>query len=430
MNDFASFEKTIIRELSCRLCLCTDIVKLKPLNAETKRKIRKIFGIVIRSDDSLPKAICHECLCQLTNIHLYAVKVDKTQKFLEFHSIKTEKQNNKYDPLPQSASADAACRSTKHNNDKPQTIDSNNTNEKKKTSSEKPLNKQKGDVKETSSAPRSKSTSNMKYKEDMPLEEFLATEMVENSLFEPPPVSEKPNSDRAKENDSDKLVDTVVLINGKPAAEGADLDKQISSFYKMECCICHEADFHFRSLMRHYKDKHGVPGYVTCCNKKFHYFHPKRLIEHMAFHLQPNIFMCHSCHENFETSRDLSEHQNNGGRSNGKILCPKCSERYPTYKELGNHMQSHRAEYPQCDYCTKQLKSYPRKKTVNNMEDLYLCSQCIRILKSIEKQEKELKERTKPIDGKKSEKKYQKFRQTIEYLADMSPENSPAKTAN
>lgn len=47
MNDFASLEKTIVRELSCRLCLCTDVVKLKPLGTEIKRKIKKIFNIVV-----------------------------------------------------------------------------------------------------------------------------------------------------------------------------------------------------------------------------------------------------------------------------------------------------------------------------------------------------------------------------------------------
>lgn len=47
MNDFASFEKIIVRELSCRLCLCTDVAKLKPLTTEMKRKIKKLFSIVV-----------------------------------------------------------------------------------------------------------------------------------------------------------------------------------------------------------------------------------------------------------------------------------------------------------------------------------------------------------------------------------------------
>lgn len=45
MNDFATLEKTIVRELSCRLCLCTDVSKLKPLNAEVKRKIKRLFDV-------------------------------------------------------------------------------------------------------------------------------------------------------------------------------------------------------------------------------------------------------------------------------------------------------------------------------------------------------------------------------------------------
>ena len=48
MNDFANLEKTIVRELSCRLCLCTDVVKLKPLSAEVKRKIKRLFDILVK----------------------------------------------------------------------------------------------------------------------------------------------------------------------------------------------------------------------------------------------------------------------------------------------------------------------------------------------------------------------------------------------
>lgn len=47
MNDFGHLEKIIVRELSCRLCLCTDVMKLKPLSAEVKRKLKRLFDIVV-----------------------------------------------------------------------------------------------------------------------------------------------------------------------------------------------------------------------------------------------------------------------------------------------------------------------------------------------------------------------------------------------
>lgn len=47
MNDFSHLEKIIVRELSCRLCLCTDVMKLKPLSAEVKRKLKRLFDIVV-----------------------------------------------------------------------------------------------------------------------------------------------------------------------------------------------------------------------------------------------------------------------------------------------------------------------------------------------------------------------------------------------
>lgn len=145
--------------------------------------------------------------------------------------------------------------------------------------------------------PKKKSPSDMKFLEVMPMEEFAVTERVDKSLLNSgtsthkPPQNLKDVAKTEAEDYMNDVLDPIVLIDGRPAKQGAALDRQITLFYKMECCICHENGFHFKSLMKHYKDRHGVPGYVSCCDKKFHYFYPKKIIEHMAYHLQPNIFM-------------------------------------------------------------------------------------------------------------------------------------------
>ncbi|XP_026738991.1 uncharacterized protein LOC113501890 isoform X1 [Trichoplusia ni] len=403
MNDFANLEKTIVRELSCRLCLCTDVVKLKPLSAEVKRKIKRLFDIMVRTDDTLPKAICHDCLQQVSALHLYAVKVEKTQKFLEFHKMKMQEEkrdvpSDKMHPII----ATLSIQNLPENQKK-----LNQAQSKPKTP---PPDHQQGDAKPSKNkVPKKKSPSDMKFMEAMTLEEFASTEKVDKTLLSTPGPRalvlhtntkkereiQRDQSNKTDVDFSTDSLDPLVLLDGRPAKQGAALDRQITLFYKMECCICHENGFHFRSLMKHYKERHGVPGYVTCCDKKFHYFYPKKIIEHMAFHLQPNIFMCPSCHQNFQTSQELYEHQSNGGRSEGKIVCPRCSERYPTYHELGWHIITHRSDKLQCDYCGKQLKHHHRKKTINHMEDVILCSQCMRQLKAIEKQEKEIKEKIK-----------------------------------
>ncbi|KAG6453197.1 hypothetical protein O3G_MSEX008009 [Manduca sexta] len=419
MNDFANLEKTIVRELSCRLCLCTDVVKLKPLSAEVKRKIKKLFDIVIRSDDALPKAICHDCLQHVANLYLYAIKVEKTQKFLEFHRLKTFEEKRETQVQPDIKMRPIIPIASAHN-----VTDTKKTNITKSTP---PSETNQGDTKQPKPKvlPKKKSPSDLRFMEAMTLEEFAKTERVDKSLLStsssnksPAHANERKDS-RKKEfvksvEPLDDTLDPIVIIDGRPAKQGPALDKQITLFYKMECCICHEKGFHFRSLMRHYKDRHGVPGYVTCCEKKFHYFYPKKIIEHMAFHLQPNIFMCPSCHQNFQTSQELTDHQSNGGRSEGKILCPRCSERFPTFHELGWHIITHRTDKMQCDYCGKLLKHHHRKKTINHMEDVILCSLCIRALKNIEKQEKDIKEKIK-VKGNDAItlQKYQKFRQAM-----------------
>ncbi|XP_026758813.2 zinc finger protein weckle-like [Galleria mellonella] len=420
MNDFANLEKTIVRELSCRLCLCNDVVKLKPLNAEVKRKIKRFFDIIIRTDDNLPKAICHDCLQQVSLIHLYTIKVERTQKFLDFHKMKNIEE--KRDQQTNDNKMQPAITQLTH--------DFKDTNKKINNLPKSPPTEfQQGDAKPTKQIiPKNKSPSDMKFMEAMPLEEFAKTESVDKSLLNSTssanktPVQNVITKEASKKGTSTSQsrdlvndpLDPVVLINGRPAKQGAALDKQITLFYKMECCICHEKGFNFRSLMKHYKDRHGVPGYVTCCEKKFHYFYPKKIIEHMAFHLQPNIFMCPSCHQNFQSSQELIDHQSNGGRSDGKIICPRCSERFPTYHELGWHVITHRTDKQQCDYCGKILKHHHRKKTVNQMENVILCSQCVRTLKNIEKQEKDIKEKLKVKNNDAiTLQKYQKFRQAM-----------------
>ena len=155
---------------------------------------------------------------------------------------------------------------------------------------------QQGDVKLLKTHQKKKSPSHMKFLEAMPLEEFAVSESLDKSLLNTNP-SNKTSKDIKKiqnhtsDNFANEVLDPIVLIDGRPAKHGAELDKQISLFYKMQCCICQGQGFNFKSLMKHYKERHGVPGYVTCCDKKFHYFYPKKIIEHMAYHLQPNIFM-------------------------------------------------------------------------------------------------------------------------------------------
>lgn len=226
-------------------------------------------------------------------MHLYAVKVEKTQKFLDFHKLKSIEEKKDHMTLEKTNFMTSSQSS--------QNISESN---KKQANAPKPKTPpsehQQGDVKPNKkSIPKKKSPSDMKFMEAMPMEEFAKTEKVDRSLLNStivvnkPPEKEKKetNKKESREEEMSETLDPIVLIDGRPARQGAALDKQITLFYKMECCICHEKGFHFRSLMKHYKERHGVPGYVTCCEKKFHYFYPKKIIEHMAFHLQPNIFM-------------------------------------------------------------------------------------------------------------------------------------------
>lgn len=229
-------------------------------------------------------------------LHLYSVKVEKTQQFLDFHLLKTQEQlsRSQSPPAKRPPHPVTLVISKQH-------IQSNQKETLQKPNPQSPTDlHQQGDVKaKTKPIPKKKSPADMKFMESMPLEEFVNTEKLDKSLLGGNTTSNKSSKKEDKKKDgnltiedySNDVLDNVVLVDGRPAKQGAALDKQITLFYKMECNICHERGFNFRSLMKHYKERHGVPGYVMCCEKKFHYFYPKKIIEHMAFHLQPNIFM-------------------------------------------------------------------------------------------------------------------------------------------
>lgn len=223
--------------------------------------------------------------------------MEKTQKFLDFHKMKNE-QRERADSIPEKKLHPIIKALSSHNIQSE--VESLTTPRSKSNTYEHKRNDvNPGKSKES----KKKSRLEMEFMEAMPLEEFATTERVDASLLINPATvtnNSQLNATLKKintkikncdENNACDILDSTVLIDGKPAKQGADLDKQISQFYKMDCCICHSGGFDFRSLMRHYKEGHGVPGYVTCCNKKFHYFYPKKIIEHMAYHLQPNIFM-------------------------------------------------------------------------------------------------------------------------------------------
>ena len=255
------------------------------------------FFFQVRTDDTLPKAICHDCLQQVSALHLYAVKVEKTQKFLEFHKMKMQEERRELATVDKILHPIIAALSNQN------IADAQNKTNSIANSKLPATELQQGDTKVAKSKGHKKKTpSEMKYMEAMTLEEFAVSEKLDKNLLGTASAKASPTpkkdaqKDHYKKADPDlalttDCLDPMVLCDGKPAKQGAALDRQITLFYKMECCICHETGFHFRSLMKHYKERHGVPGYVTCCDKKFHYFYPKKIIEHMAFHLQPNIFM-------------------------------------------------------------------------------------------------------------------------------------------
>lgn len=65
-------------------------------------------------------------------------------------------------------------------------------------------------------------------------------------------------------------------------------EAQIRDYFKMECDICKCKFFKFLEAKAHYRTEHKTRGYLLCCNRK--YFHRGTVLDHIAFHVNPDSF--------------------------------------------------------------------------------------------------------------------------------------------
>jgi hypothetical protein len=72
----------------------------------------------------------------------------------------------------------------------------------------------------------------------------------------------------------------------KYTAEEAALKNYILTF----CDKCQKpfTDLTWDGIKTHYKEKHKIIGYITCCNRKF--YKKSKIMEHSARHMNPEAF--------------------------------------------------------------------------------------------------------------------------------------------
>ena len=82
-------------------------------------------------------------------------------------------------------------------------------------------------------------------------------------------------------------------------------DQRIRETATMTCDYCMEQVEGFREAKIHYKEEHGITGYISCCGKKFK--QKCRLIDHVNKHYDLS-YECQVCQKSFDTKTYLVKH--------------------------------------------------------------------------------------------------------------------------
>ncbi|XP_001650982.2 transcription factor grauzone [Aedes aegypti] len=158
------------------------------------------------------------------------------------------------------------------------------------------------------------------------------------------------------------------LINAnRLTVRGKELSTLIAKFYRLTCELCDEGSecesekfSTLEAYLAHFKDIHGVKGYVSCCNQRI--IKPRLMAMHMARHIQPEAFKCVECGKLMTTPRILQYHiQNHRPEEERPYKCSQCPRRFSYASALGSHSQSHLPELERtkhvCDECGKSYSS-------------------------------------------------------------------------
>lgn len=82
-------------------------------------------------------------------------------------------------------------------------------------------------------------------------------------------------------------------------------DQRIRETANMQCEYCMKGLSNFREVKIHYKEEHGVSGYIICCGKRFK--QKCRLVDHVSKHYDLS-YECHTCQKSFDSKTYLIKH--------------------------------------------------------------------------------------------------------------------------
>lgn len=192
------------------------------------------------------------------------------------------------------------------------------------------------------------------------------------------------NADEDAQETSRKLEPTTPTTD-----DTLDIERRIAEYFKMNCDLCGQHLSSLNVVTAHFSKKHKLErGYLICyCNKKAKM--RKSIIEHVQWHMNPNMFQCNECAKTFNERQGLHKHKVKHHTQNEVLVdCSVCAKRFTSPRLLTEHVARVHPSDDQkftCDFCQKQFKlkkileAHIKHMHIGSTQQ-YICDICAKVL--------------------------------------------------
>ncbi|XP_059619175.1 transcription factor grauzone-like [Phlebotomus argentipes] len=358
----------------CRFCVGKTSDYSSVFQDDLHGSLKSCFGLMIQETDNWPKFICRQCLNSAKACIDFVSRIREGEKCLrdlygewriiEDIDIKPDIEMVDIKDLP------IICYDLR--------VEINRLEEsvvKEKLSKAEPLPKKRGRPRKSSVIVEESSSLSM----PTPDNSELASN---NCTAESVKPSEKPSKSqlRAQKRQNEKDLKKKILEENQ---------RNIEEFFRMDCHICEESFGKLGDLWDHFRESHKRRGYIFCCDVKLD--RPSKILDHRAYHLNPDAFKCHECNNTFKNSIGLKLHKLNSHTPKEEHIfkCPKCPLSFMTEFRFKMHSYVHCREEDKSHFCPDCGKAFAIKgnlkihiRQMHTKDYYHVCETCARTFKN------------------------------------------------
>ncbi|XP_058828723.1 zinc finger protein 62 homolog [Topomyia yanbarensis] len=157
-------------------------------------------------------------------------------------------------------------------------------------------------------------------------------------------------------------------------------DELILEHFNLSCDLCQQSFNDFGDLRQHFESVHNEEPYLKCCNKKFNKKY--LMVQHLQWHMNPEIFRCDICSKNCNSKRLLRDHVREVHLRDKTCPeeCKSCGKMFHNRTLLKAHLRRAHLSVP-CPKCPKLLSPgslWKHLLSIHGEAQDFVCEICAR----------------------------------------------------